>query len=155
MMIERAIGLFVLLLGLFALLVLIPGGIVTPQTVETASLSPAFWPRIVAVMFALTGISMAIRPGKSVVGDKIPLRVRAPRLLVVLSALFAFYFAMPSLGMVVPAIALIFGMMWFAGERRWLLMVVVSILVPVALYAFFVHVANIPIPLGVFEALRG
>lgn len=155
MAVDRKIGVFVLVLGILTLLVLIPAGIVTPGIVETASLSPAFWPRIVAVMFAMTGLALAIRPGKPARPEDVPLRTRAPRLLVVLGALFAFYFAIPTLGMVAPAIALIFGMMWFAGERRWLLMLIVSIVVPIALYAFFAHVANIPIPLGVFEALRG
>jgi len=29
-----------------------------------------------------------------------------------------------------------------------------AIILPVILYMFFVHVANIPMPLGVFEAFR-
>ena len=73
----------------------------------------------------------------------------------VLATLFVFYFLIDHLGMVVPGIAVIFGMMWFAGERRYALMATVAVVVPVLLYVFFVHVANIPIPLGIFESLRG
>jgi len=76
-------------------------------------------------------------------------------LAVALGALFGFYALIPSLGMVVPGAALIFGLMAFGGERRWLLAAVVAAGVPLLLYAFFVHVAGIPIPLGVFETLRG
>ena len=57
--------------------------------------------------------------------------------------------------MVVPGAALIFVLMAFGGERRWLLAAAVAAGVPLLLYAFFVHVAGIPIPLGVFETLRG
>jgi hypothetical protein len=56
---------------------------------------------------------------------------------------------------VVPGVALIFGLMVFGGERRWGLAATVAAGVPILLYAFFVHVAGIPIPLGVFETLRG
>ena len=59
------------------------------------------------------------------------------------------------LGMVVPGMALIFLMAWFAGERRVLLLTALSLGVPLGLYVFFVHIANIPIPLGWFESLRG
>jgi len=55
--------------------------------------------------------------------------------------------------MVVPGMALIFILMIFSGYRRWWLIILLSLLVPILLYGFFVHVANIPIPLGIFESL--
>ena len=80
---------------------------------------------------------------------------RLPGLAVALGALFGFYVLIPSLGMVVPGVAVIFALMVFGGERRWVLAATVAAGVPILLYAFFVHVAGIPIPLGVFETLRG
>ena len=80
---------------------------------------------------------------------------RLPGLAVALGALFGFYVLIPSLGMVAPGVAVIFALMVFGGERRWGLAATVAAGVPILLYAFFVHVAGIPIPLGVFETLRG
>ena len=57
--------------------------------------------------------------------------------------------------MVVPGMVLIFTLMLFAGERRYMLALSIAVVTPLVLYFFFVHVANIPIPLGVFESLRG
>ena len=70
-------------------------------------------------------------------------------------ASIGFYVLIPFLGMVVPGMAVIFGLMVLGGERRWLLAAAVAAGVPLLLYVFFVHVAGIPIPLGIFETLRG
>ena len=88
-------------------------------------------------------------------GDAGPWRRRLPGLAAVLGTLFGFCVLIPSLGMVVPGMALIAGLTVLAGERRWPLVGVIAAGVPILLYAFFVHVAGIPIPLGVFETLRG
>ncbi len=152
---ERLLGGAMLVIGLLTFFVLIPVGIVTPKSITTLSLSPDFWPKIVAVIFSLMGLAMIIKPKPPTQTEDTSFISRLPRLLVVLAALFGFYFAVPQFGMVVPGMLLIFGMMWFAGERRWVLMGFIAILVPVLLYSFFVFVANIPIPLGIFESLRG
>ncbi|MFT7532515.1 MAG: putative tricarboxylic transport membrane protein [Gammaproteobacteria bacterium] len=54
-----------------------------------------------------------------------------------------------------PGMVMIFGLMMFAGERRFLLAAAIAISIPLLLYFFFVHIASIPIPLGIFESLRG
>ena len=157
---ERLTGVGVALLGLLILAVLIPWGIDKPGNVEHTALAPDFWPQIIAVMMMALGAVQAVRPtpddddedGGEDSGHWLH---RLPGLAVALGALFGFYVLIPSLGMVVPGAAVIFGLMVFGGERRWLLAAVVALGVPVLLYGFFVHVAGIPIPLGLFEALRG
>lgn len=158
---ERLVGVGVVLLGLLIFSVLIPWGIDQPGSVEHAALAPDFWPQIIAVTMMALGAVQAARPAPDDEDDgadgeeSVRWRHRAPGLAAVLGALFGFYFLIPSLGMVVPAMAVIFGLMVLGGERRWLLAAAVAAGVPVLLYAFFVHVAGIPIPLGVFEVLRG
>jgi len=157
---ERMVGGGVLVLGLMLFFVLIPSGIDSPGEVDHMTLSPDFWPRIISIMFALMGLLIVIKPGEippeaEDAIDPASWPARLPRLAVVLIVLFAFYFLIDHLGMVVPGFAVIFGMMWFAGERRYPLMAAISFIVPLLLYFFFVHVANIPIPLGIFESLRG
>ena len=159
---ERLIGVGVALLGLLIFAVLIPFGIDRPGNVEHAALAPDFWPRIIAVIMMALGALLAVSPGPEDAdededgGEESGRWLhRLPGLAVALGALFGFHALVPSLGMVAPGAAMIFGLMVFAGERRWLLAAAVSAGVPILLYAFFVHVASIPIPLGVFETLRG
>ncbi len=45
-------------------------------------------------------------------------------------------------------------MIRFTGETRWRLIVLIAIILPAVLYAFFVYVANVPMPLGLFEQFR-
>ena len=157
---ERLTGVGVALLGLVIFFVLIPWGIDQPGTVEHAALAPDFWPQIIAVIMMALGVLQALRPGpddddEDDGEDSGRWRHRVPGLAVALGALFGFYVLIPSLGMVVPGMAVIFALMVFGGERRWGLAATVATGVPILLYAFFVHVAGIPIPLGVFETLRG
>ena len=157
---ERLTGVGVALLGLVIFFVLIPWGIDQPGNVEHAALAPDFWPQIIAVLMMALGALQALRPApddddEDSREDSGSWRHRAPGLVVALGALFGFYVLIPSLGMVVPGVGVIFALMVFGGERRWGLAATVAAGVPILLYAFFVHVAGIPIPLGVFETLRG
>ena len=176
---ERLTGVGVLLIGLLVFFVLIPAGIDRPGNVEHAALAPDFWPRIIAAVIALMGLLLALRParedeggegagdeagaGEGAAGDgagageaaSVRWPQRLPGLAVALGALFAFYFLIPTLGMVASGAALIFGLMAYAGERRWLRGGALAAGIPILLYVFFVYVASIPIPLGVFENLRG
>jgi len=159
---ERFIGGGVLALGGAVFFYLIPAGVDSPANVAHLSLAPDFWPRIVAVVLALTGLLLMLKPGAAAV-DESPRESPAPsstvarvlRLGVVLAALFGFYALIPHAGMVVPGMVFIFALLGFAGERRWRLMATVAVGVPLLLYVFFTQVAGVPIPLGVFESLRG
>ena len=160
---ERLTGVGVALLGLLIFTVLIPWGIDQPGNVEHTALAPDFWPQIIAGIMMVLGVLLAIRPGPDDEDDEDGAAGedsghwlhRLPGLAAVLGALFGFYVLIPSLGMVVPGAAVIFGLLVLGGERRRLLAAVLAAGVPVLLYIFFVHVAGIPIPLGVFETLRG
>lgn len=160
---NQITGIFILIFGAITFFVLIPYGIKVPKNIEHITTSPAFWPTIITIIVSIMGVLLIIpQREKTVMGDegdegeaRTPWKTRIPRLIVIMAVLFGFYFFIEQLGLVVPSIALIFFLMVFAGYRRWWLMVILSVLVPVILYFFFVYVANIPIPLGVFESLRG
>jgi len=164
---ERFIGGGVLALGAAVFFWLIPAGVDSPANVAHLSLAPDFWPRIIAVVLALTGLLLMLNPGAAAVDEspshESPRESPAPsstgmrvlRLGVVLAMLFGFYALIPYAGMVVPGMAFIFALTGFAGERRWRLMATVAVAVPLLLYLFFTQVAGVPIPLGVFESLRG
>ena len=159
---ERLTGIGVLLLGIAIFFVLIPAGIDQPGNVEHAALAPDFWPRIIAGIIILTGLALTVRPAAAEEDDEEEASEdgggwlqRLPGLAVALGTLFGFYFLIPFLGMVAPGVALILGLMVYAGERRWPLGIAIAAGVPILLYVFFVYVASIPIPLGVLDNLRG
>lgn len=161
---NRLTGIFFLVLSILAYFVLIPKGIVVPSNIGHFTTSPSFWPNIVIVIIALMSLLLML-PEKDIVDLKeedvekakdelqTSWKTRIPRLLIILALLFAFYYSIEQFGMVVPGMALIFILMIFSGYRRWWLIILLSLLVPILLYGFFVHVANIPIPLGIFESL--
>ena len=158
----RIEGVVVVGLGLLTLFVLIPIGIDSPGDVDVLALAPEFWPLIVASLFTISGIIMTIKPFEEKPDDDeeeaeepAPWPERLPRLAIILGVLFAFYFVAPYLGFVIPGIVLIAGLAWFASERRVGMMFLISIIPPVLLYVFFVIIANIPIPLGIFEFIHG
>ena len=158
---ERLTGIGALVFGLLIFFVLIPAGIDRPGSVEHAALAPDFWPKIIAAIIIAMGLLLTVKPAVEEDedgedgGDAVPWRQRLPGLAVALGTLFAFYFLIPLLGMVVPGMVMAFGLMVYAGERRWPRSIAIAAGVPILLYFFFVYVASIPIPLGVFESLRG
>lgn len=153
---SRLLGVAVVTIGALALFVLIPVGIVSPSDVPALALAPEFWPFVIASVFTLMGVFMTIAPGsidQETVAELQLIPKRILRLTGFLAVLFGFYFVVPYFGMVVPAMAIIFGLCWFTGERRWLLLMLISLLIPFVLTLFFIFIANIPIPLGIFEFL--
>lgn len=174
---DMCAGIAMVLLSLAAWLVIFPSAIVTPQGVDIRALSPDFWPRVIMLMAGLAGLALALQgviayrkfsqtqnhviQGES---DKVdftcesdtPAKELSParayfRVAIVVASLLAVYYLIPLIGMVVATTLLLLFLPWFAGEHRWKLILVLAIPLPILLYAFFVHVASIPIPLGIFE----
>ena len=61
---ERTIGIGILILGLSLFFGLIPVGIDSPENVDHITLSPVFWPSIIALTIALMGLLLVIKPGQ-------------------------------------------------------------------------------------------
>lgn len=153
---DLLVGIFILLLGSLFFLLLIPLGIDQPSNIKQITLAPDFWPKIITIIIAIMGIFLIIEAKKNPHHDKPEnWRSRVTGLSVVFVALFSFYILIPYFGMVLNAMLLIAGLMLFAKERRYFLILLISIAMPSLLYIFFVFIANIPIPLGIFEGLRG
>lgn len=172
---ELYTGIGVVVIAVLAYLVAIPAGIVVPDDIEIRALSPDFWPLIVVAVLGLAGISLIFQglagmgllqrkqatsgagqagaASKDEGNDALPLAKAAPRVAIFILCLFLIYFAISLIGMVATTIPALLFLAWFAGERRWKIIVPLAILLPVVLYIFFVYVANVPIPNGIFENL--
>ena len=82
----------------------------------------------------------------------LPLPVAVAKLLVAVIALFIYYVAISEVGIVLSSSVILIGLMMLGGERRIKVLLPVGIAPPVLLYYFFTYVANVPLPLGVFQS---
>jgi putative tricarboxylic transport membrane protein len=158
-------ALLFLALGLLAIFVVIPQGVTVPSSVKKAALSPDFWPRIITIGAIISAACLLIENTLLKQPPQIaPQEVAAAmeyqlgglhgsvKTAILIVALFAFYFSLPILGVVVASIILICAMMLFFGERKLWLIAVLSFATPVLLYGFFRYVASVPMPLGIFAS---
>ena len=173
---DLTFGLGVIALAILMLIVIIPIGVDSPGEIEILALAPAFWPNIIMGLTIVIGLTMSGRafyrmragdqgesastetaadadaPSEPEMSDQ----SRSGSTLKAVAAviiMFGFYFALPELGFVACSIVVILALAFLAGERRWLIVVPTAVLVPIALYLFFTHVAVVRIPVGLFEGM--
>jgi len=142
---------------------LIPAQINEPGYIKSKYLSPAFVPRVFsiflgAVALILLGQSVARLkklPGKSEARsdeqETPAANARRGAILAVLlwASLCLFMLAVQFFGILVPSILFLGGLMFYFGQKRWLLILSIMILVPVILYLFLHNVANVQFPTGI------
>ncbi len=167
-------ALFVVIASLL-LWVLIPIGIDAPKKVKFAALHPAYYPRIVVYCLLAIGIFTIVsslyrtnltRPtaGESevssdsaspITNDELSPAARSGwlSLLFLFTILCTVFFLLPLFGFPLTTAAALVVLLPLAGERRWWLIAIIAITLPMLLYLFFTKVANIPIPGGVLEPL--
>lgn len=155
-----------IVLAMFAVVlwVLIPIGIWVPRSVPVAANSPAFWPRVIAIGMLVLG---ALEFGRGLIGVRrgggrqlaaapesdplrYPSRMAAARVAAAMLLMLAYYYAVQWLGMLAASVLAIVVFAGFYGERRAWLLVPVAVALPLALYYFFVNLAHVPLPQGVF-----
>jgi len=158
---DIGLGVFLTAVSLIVLFWLIPVGIQSPGNIKEAVLAPAFWPQIiVAGLVVLGGVLAAqgvlclrrIRQGVEErappVGRNVLGNVKA---VAAIALLFAYYWSMIWGGIVVPSILAIIVYTALHGERRIHYYGPLGIVFTLALYYFFLKVAQVPMPLGIFE----
>ena len=155
------------------LFVLIPAGIEHPGSIDVLALGPAFWPSVICVFLGLMGLVVGVQalrraraarggivagpdnPGDPGAAEAEAAGFAPARWLAALALLAAYYHGLDSLGMVLTSMLALGLFMILGGERRPAVVLVLSLGVPLALFLFFRYVANVFIPLGVFERLLG
>ncbi|HEY9055719.1 MAG TPA: tripartite tricarboxylate transporter TctB family protein [Aurantimonas sp.] len=152
--VERNIAFFTIGFALILLVVVIPYGIVTPRNVRLPVLSPLFWPVILGGALLLCGVLLAIRAHFSSEDEQVEReqvtfgRPEALRLAALLILIVAYYLAIPFLGMVWASVAAFLAMTLITGTKWRVHRFIWALVLPLALYAFFSHVAGVPIPQG-------
>ena len=64
---------------------------------------------------------------------------------------YIYYLLIDWIGMVLASIIAVIVFVLKCGERRYKIMLPIAVLLPIGLYYFFLKVANIPMPLGIFS----
>ena len=146
-----------LLLGLTVIFLLIPLGVDEPRRVKYAALSPSYYPRIIAMCLALLGLVITLRSYLAPLAEPSEEVKNRPdaiqRIAVVFGILLAMALSLTTLGFIVTTTFALGAVIWFAGERNYVLIVAMAVIIPLALYFFFLKVAGIPIPLGILHPL--
>jgi len=142
---------------LFALIV-IPRGVTTPASVKHLPLSPAFLPYLLT---AAIGVFALIHMLEAIFAPHIPaeddgaqpgVHPRWKSRVLMLCGLLVVYLVLPDrLGMLPTSILVTIALLAIGGERRPLILLGVGIGVPLLVYLFFAHVAQVPLPTGILE----
>lgn len=149
---------FFILIAVLLLAVAIPLGVVEPKKVKFAALNPSYYPKIVSYCLLAFGLLLLVT--RVFLGSKTNTtddtkssdnHINVIRLLWIACILALYYLSLPLLGFVLSSIIVLAALLITAGEKSIVALLGISIVLPFALYYFFVKVANIPIPSGVLE----
>jgi len=128
-------------------------------------LSPDFWIKIIVYATLALGTSILIKgigrarrdlePSEvaeveEAMRDRLPLDRAVLGAVTAVAGLFAYFFLIDWIGMIAASNLAIIGFVLLCGERRLKIMLPLAALLPVGLYYFFLKVASIPMPLGIF-----
>ena len=169
---DLAVSGVVVAFACLVLFVLIPAGIDDPGSIDVMALGPAFWPSVVCAFLGAMGLIVGVQALRRVRaaqsgavsgrdnGDPDADEAEAAgfsptRWLGALALLAAYYAALDRLGMVLTSMLALGLFMILGGERRPVVVALLSVILPLALFVFFRFVANVFIPLGVFEGWLG
>lgn len=145
---------FALLLGLVG----IPNWVSSPSNVPNIVLAPTFWPYVLTALMGLAGLGLIVASRSAGLhidedhehptGDGAWFRLAALAVLMI-----ATMFALPRLGMVWTAMLVFVLTAFLFRTRHPIAALVCAVVIPLALYAFFAHVAGVAIPQGNFVRL--
>lgn len=161
-----------LFVGVAAMLLffLIPYGVDAPRKVKFVALHPAYYPRLVTYCLMILGVLVLIAGMRRLWTDGSAKQTKVVdqsglvtddantnsatqfyMLLPIACVCAAVFFALPHLGFPLTTGIALMVLMPLAGEKRWWLVTLIAILLPMLLYLFFTKVANIPIPGGLID----
>lgn len=152
--VQLQLGFGACIAAIFLVFVAIPEWVASPSNVRNIVLSPLFWPYSLAGLTALVGLGL-IAAGLSNTGEQTPLdepSEDAPmawlRLLGMAVIMAGTMFLLPRLGMVWTCMLAFAASAFLVRTRHPVAALVCAVVVPLALYAFFAHVAGVAIPQG-------
>jgi len=156
-MIQFRLGLFALIGAALLYFFAIPSFVSSPSNVPNIVLSPLFWPQFLAGIAALIGVGLIALSGRSSADMPEPdVDLVAPaylRLALMAVIMGAVMFGIPRLGLVWTCVLAFAASAFLVRTKHRFAALVSAVLVPLALYFFFAHVAGVAIPQGNFVRL--
>lgn len=156
--VQLHLGATACLISLFLIFIGIPKGVSSPSNVQNIVLAPTFWPYVLATFTGLTGLGLLLagwrHTGSNTFDDQPDndkhgwLRLGALALLMIVTM-----YALPRLGMVWTTMLVFFFTALLFRTRHPRTALLCAVLIPLALYLFFAHVAGVGIPQGNFVRL--
>jgi putative tricarboxylic transport membrane protein len=148
--------------------VIIPDQIHVPSQVKSEFLSPAFSTKVFALFLGLMSLILLlntifhIRKYSPTDLGKADAKPRSKKSLIKEEGLVAAILiiccivvvSIEYLGMVIPSIFFLGAMMVYFGQRRWVVIIGIMILVPLVLYFFFHDLAKVSLPKGALFSLE-
>ncbi len=152
------LGLGMLGLSIFLAVYMVPTWVIKPDNIQILVLSPDFWPYIISALLAIGGAAMLAQHyfiGHNGVEEEVD---DAPagggkRIGLVAILMLAYFYVMPFLGMVWGSVVAYVAFMGIIGFPRKKAALIISVVLPLILYAFFNYAAGIPIPQADFLKL--
>lgn len=156
--IQTRLGIGACLVAAFLVFVGIPGWVSSPSNVQNIVLAPTFWPYVLSALTGLIGLGLILagRSAGRIVAeeDHDPADARSwPRLLALAVIMAVTMYALPRLGMVWTCMLVFAATAFLFQTRHRVTAIVCAVVIPLALYAFFAHVAGVGIPQGNFVRL--
>ena len=157
--VQRGLGLGAIAAAALLAFVLIPAWVSSPSNVRNVVLSPLFWPYVLAALTGLTGLGLVLT-AQALPDDGAPTNAPiddpgagAVRLAIMAAIMIAAMALIPRIGMVWTAMLVFAAAAFTVKTRHPRVALVTAVALPLALYAFFAHVAGVAIPQGVLVRL--
>ncbi len=158
------LGAGVVTFGIFLLVYAIPVLVSSPSNVRVLFLSPTFWPVIIAWMVIILGTMLIITTLFSPTAEGIGVAAAdemereevvfaTARLAAAAIIMVGLVLATPILGMVLATGLAFASISAVVTTPRPIAAVIVAVVLPLVLYAFFAHVAGVSVPQGRFMTL--
>lgn len=148
------IGLASMLFAAFLVLVGIRFGVSSPSNVSNIILSPTFWPYVVAGLIGLAGIGMVLSSARLGQASAEPHPEGGWARLGAMAVLMVAYVGLtPLIGLVWTSMIAFVAVAFLVKNHHPKSAIVAAVIAPLALYAFFAHVAGVGIPQGEFVRL--
>ncbi len=113
-------------------------------------MSPYLFPLLISVFLILLSISLALEIRKTDRKENTAPEgignINRRKLLISIAAIFLYYIAMPYIGFLLSSIVFLTAMLWMMGERRWRMILLLSVGTSFILYGIFHELLNVMLP---------
>jgi len=157
---QMQLGIGACLASAFLVFVAIPNWVAAPSNIKNVFLSPVFWPYVLAGCTGVVGLGliaagfrMAEGPSEDATEAHDEGMGAWVRLLGMALIMAGTMVLLPRLGMVWTSMLCFALTAFLVKTRHPVAAVICAVVIPLALYAFFAHVAGVAIPQGNFVRL--